>query len=67
MKKKFLLAAAIAAAVAALTPSAAFAGESHRRPGTPALPLRPASHSGLPGLEDGDGAGQPGVGAEPRN
>jgi len=65
MKKKFLLAAALTAAVAALTPTAAFAGEIT---GT-GKPAQGAAHANsicaFSGLEDGDGAGFPGPGGAP--
>ena len=65
MKKKFLLAAAVTAAVAALTPSAAFAGEITGSGKPTQGPAHANSICVFSGLEDGDGAGFPGPGGAP--
>ena len=65
MKKKFLLAAALTAAVAALTPSAAFAGEITGSGKPTQGPAHANSICSFSGLEDGDGAGFPGPGGAP--
>ena len=65
MKKKFLLAAALTAAVAALTPSAAFAGEITGSGKPTQGPAHANSICAFSGLEDGDGAGFPGPGGAP--
>ena len=65
MKKKFMLAAALAAAVAALTPSAAFAGEITGSGKPTQGPAHANSVCVFSGLEDGDGAGFPGPGGAP--
>ena len=65
MKKKFLFAAALTAAVAALTPSAAFAGEITGSGKPTQGPAHANSICAFSGLEDGDGAGFPGPGGAP--
>jgi hypothetical protein len=65
MKKKFLLAAALTAALAALTPSAAFAGEITGSGKPTQGPAHANSICAFSGLEDGDGAGFPGPGGAP--
>ena len=65
MKKKFLLAAALTAAVAALTPTAAFAGEITGSGKPTQGPAHAHSICSFSGLEDGDGAGFPGPGGAP--
>ena len=65
MKKKFLLAAALTAAVAGLTPSAAFAGEITGSGKPTQGPAHANSICAFSGLEDGDGAGFPGPGGAP--